>query len=268
MSLYPFAGAHAVQSAAFAFEWPQPLTDSEFAEVVALHEKLKGSLPQMSQNKALTIELGSGTPVTAQSIGNVMFSRSSHGAGGAPSRVLEISRDKCVGQINEYTRWEHVWKEVFGWFEVVAPVLVRNHPVRNIGLQYNDVFHWRASPESLNLRQVFKENSPYLPPHIFCLKDLWHSQHGYFVYRDEPMTHKLLENVNVNLLDELGQRSILISTVHKAELSTLLFKSDELLESLSKVIPDLHLRNKEVLGGLLAKDVVEMINLFGKKVSK
>lgn len=267
MSLYPFAGAHAVQSAAFAFEWAQPLTDSEFAEVVALHERLKGSLPTLSQNKALTIELGSGTPVTAQGLGNVVFSRPPHGSGGAPSRILEISRDKCVGQINEYTRWEHVWREVLRWFEVVAPVLVRNHPVRIIGLQYNDVFHWRASPESLDLRHVFKEGSPYLPPNVFGLKDLWHSHHGYFVHRDAPMTHKLLENVNVNLLDELGQRSILISTVHKAEFPTLLFKSEELLESLRTVIPDLHLRNKEVLGDLLAKDVVKIINLFGEEVS-
>lgn len=267
-SLYPFAGAHAVQSAAFAFEWPQLLSDSEFAEVMALHEKLKSSLPHARENKALTIELVSGTPITTQTTGGVVFSRSALGATGAPSRILEISKDKCVGQINEYTRWDPVWKEVLGWFEIVAPVLVKSHPVKHIGLQYNDVFHWRASPETLDLKQVFREDSPYLPSNVFGLKDLWHSHHGYFISQSEPTPHRLLENVNVNLIDELGQRSILISTVHKAEFATPLFSAEDLLNTLKTLVPELHLRNKAALAGLLAQDVADKIKLFDKDVQK
>lgn len=263
MSLYPFAGAHAVQSAAFAFEWPQPLSEKEFADVLDLHEKLKASLPSVTQNKALMIEIAGGSPVSTQGTGSIVFTRPALGGTGAPSRILEISRDKCVGQINEYTRWDSVWKEVLGWFEIVAPVLVKAHPVRNIGLQYNDVFYWRASPESLDLRQVFRTDSPYLPPHVFELSDLWHSHHGYFVQLEK---HRLLENINVNLLDELGQRSVLISTVHKAEFASLIFNAEDLLSTVSNLIPDLHKRNKDVLGKLLTKEVADTIKLFEKEV--
>jgi uncharacterized protein (TIGR04255 family) len=268
MSLFPFAGAHAVQSAAFAFEWPQHLTDADFASVLALHDKLSKSLPTVVQNKGLTIDIASGTTSAAQAIGSVTFSRSALGAAGAPSRILEIARDRCVGLINEYTRWEPVWKEVLGWFEVVAPALVAGHPVKHIGLQYNDLFHWRASPESLDLKRVFRAQSPFLPPNVFELKDLWHSHHGYFKQREEPMAHRLLENINVNLVDELGQRSILISTVHKAEFSTPIFTPEDLLATLRELIPDLHMRNKEILGKLLADETVELIKLFDKEAKK
>ncbi|MDT3678068.1 MAG: hypothetical protein ROZ64_04440 [Burkholderiaceae bacterium] len=265
MSLYPFAGAHAVQSVAFAFEWMQPLSEDDFGRVLALQHKLLAALPNVARHPALTLNMAGGVPTTAQGTGSVVFSRPPSSGAAAPSRVLEISRDKCVGQINEYTRWKPVWEEVLGWFKSVAPAIVETHPVKHIGLQYNDVFYWRATPETLDLRTVFRTESPLLPSHVFDLKDLWHSHHGYFVKQNEPREHRLLENVNVNLMDELGQRSILISTMHRAEFATPLFSTEDLFPVMTELIPVLHSRNKDALGNLLAEDVARSIKLFAEE---
>jgi hypothetical protein len=263
MSLYPFAGAHAVKSAAFAFEWPAHLTESDFSRVQEAHGQLLSSLPEKSVTPALMIDMSRGTPMTANAIGSVNFSRRGVG-GSAPSRALEVARDKCVAQINEYTRWEPVWNEVRGWFSVIAPLVVTAHPIKHIGLQYTDVFHWRADPGELNLRKVFRPSTKFLPPHVFDLKNLWHSHHGYFLEVADSRRHRLLENVNVNIIDELGQRTIVIQTLHKAEFATPLFNVEEVMAVMDQTVPTLHQRNKAALGDLLCDEVVEQIKLFKK----
>ncbi len=133
--------------------------------------------------------------------------------------------------------------------------------ISSVGLQYNDVFHWRDSPESLDLKRVFRVGSSLVPAHIFELRDLWHSHHGYFVHQTEPVKHRLLENVNINMLEELGQRSILISTVHKAEVPDI-WSWDQLAGFIDSLMDDLHKRNKATLGNLLSEEAASMISLY------
>lgn len=258
MSLYPFAGAHAVQSAAFALEWPVEISEAEINGIAGQREKLKPSLTDMSPLQTLTFQMmgGQSGGTTSAIPGGYVFSRP--GPAG-PARVLEVQRNRMVGQVNDYTRWEPVWKEVRSWFDTLAPLLGKRQ-FTSVGLQYNDVFHWRDTPESLDLKQVFKVGSPLLPSNAFELTNLWHSHHGYFLDRNEPIKHRLLENVNVNLLEELGQRSIVITTVHKAEIN--IWSWEEVSKCIDALMSDLHKRNKDNLGRLLSDDAAGKISLF------
>lgn len=258
MSLYPFAGAHAVQSAAFALEWPEEISDADFNAIAGLREKLKPSLPDINPLQTYTILMSgqSGGGTTSAVPGGYVFSRP--GPTG-PARALEIQRNRMVGQVNDYTRWAPVWKEVKNWFDIVAPVLGKRQ-IATVGLQYNDVFHWRDTPESLDLKKIFKTDSPLLPANVFDLSGLWHSHHGYFLDRDTPVKHKLLENMNVNMVEELGQRSIVISSVHKAQVN--IWGWEALSECVDELMNDLHARNKENLEILLSEDAAAKISLF------
>lgn len=258
MSLFPYAGAHAVQSAAFALEWPVELSEVELSSIAGLHEKLRPSLPNSAPLQTMTFQVVAGQPGSPISAaGGHSFSRP--GPAG-PARLLEVQRNRVVGQVNDYTRWEPVWKEVRNWLSLVGPI-IGTRQITHVGLQYNDVFHWRGNPQSLDLKQVFAEGSPLLPSNVFKLQGLWHSHHGYFLERSEPVQHRLLENVNVSMLEELGQRSILISLVHKAAVADIWG-----WESMSKVIDglmdDLHKRNKIMLGDLLSSEAAESIGLL------
>lgn len=258
MSLYPYAGAHAVQSAAFALEWPVELNEVDFVAVAALHEKLKTSLPVAAPIQRVTFQMvpGQAGSTTANALAGHTFSRL--GAAG-PARVLEVQANRVVGQVNDYTRWEPVWKEVGNWFKLVGPIIGKRQ-ITNVGLQYNDVFHWRDDPQSLDLTQIFREDSVLLPRNVFALNGLWHSHHGYFVERTAPIPHRLLENVNVNLLEELGQRSVVISTVHKAEVSNV-WGWENMAGNIDSLMADLHQRNKVTLGNLLSTHAAGLIGL-------
>lgn len=258
MSLYPYAGAHAVQSAAFALEWPSELTESELSAVAGVHEKIKGSLPNLAPIHTLMVQLSGNQPVsTSSSPAGYVFSR---GGPAGPVRAVEVHRNRIVGQVNDYTRWKPVWKEVKSWFEALAPHIGKR-PISTIGLQYNDVFYWRDSPQTLDLGAVFREDTSLLPRNVFELKGLWHSHHGYFLDCEEPMHHRLLENVNVGMLEELGQRSIVISTVHKAEVANI-WGWESLTKIIDPLMASLHARNKETLGKLLSPSAADMISLF------
>lgn len=258
MSLYPYAGAHAVQSAAFVLEWPIDLTEAELSVVMGVHEKLRTALPISAPIQTVTFQFvanQAGSTVGAAS--GYVFSRL--GPAG-PTRVLEVHRNRMVGQVNDYTRWDPVWKEVGSWFSAVGPILGKRQ-ITHVGLQYNDVFHWRGAPESLDLKQVFKEDSSLLPGNIFKLQGLWHSHHGYFLEQSTPVSHRLLENVNVSMLEELGQRSIVISTVHKAEVAGM-WGWEKMSEHVDALMANLHSRNKAVLRELLSDDAARSIGLL------
>jgi uncharacterized protein (TIGR04255 family) len=257
MALYPFAGAHAVQSAAFALEWPSELGEAEIGAVSSAYEKIKSSLPLVTPIQMVTFQMMGGQPgSTGTAPSGFLFSRP--GPAG-PARALEAQRNRLVGQINDYTRWAPVWQEVKGWFNAIAPS-IGNRLITHVGLQYNDVFHWRGAPDKLDLKQVFREGSPLLPAHVFTLDGLWHAHHGYFLDRKEPVQHRLLENVNINVVEELGQRSFVISTVHKAELSNV-WGWDGVSAFIDNLMDDLHKRNKATLASLLSDDAASMISL-------
>jgi uncharacterized protein (TIGR04255 family) len=264
--VYPYAGAHAIKSAGFAVEWNTPLSDDELREVQSLHSKLAESLPQSASNAALSIALNQSSvtaPVTSQGIGSIVFARpSSTAALGGVSRALEVSKDHCVGQVNDYTRWADVWAEVSKWFSVVLPKLVDAHAVKAVGLQYTDVFNWRADKKTFDLKKVLREGCVYLPPNVFSAQGLWHSHHGYLSERDTPIKHALLENINVNLLQELGQLSVVITTVHRAALEPV-WQWSGVEMALAAVMPDLHERNKVTLRELLNDETLKKINLQG-----
>jgi uncharacterized protein (TIGR04255 family) len=263
MSLYPYAGAHAVQSAAFALEWPVELTEAELLAIAGAHEKLKASLPTSTPLQTVTFQVVSGQPGSTSTSGPAGHTFSRQGPAGT-ARALEVQRNRAVGQVNDYTRWAPVWKEVKNWFSTIGSI-IGDRQITHVGLQYNDVFHWRGDPDSLDLKKVFSENSTLLPRNVFTLKGLWHSHHGYFVDRLKPVNHQLLENINVNLQDELGQRSIVITTVHKALVADIR-GWDQMSTKIDELMEDLHSRNKDILKNLLSDEAAKSITLFKESI--
>ena len=265
-ALYPFAGDHAIQNVAFVLEWPVPLTPSELLKVRGLHAQLQTSFPVMNEMRSLTINFAAnpgGQTLSSNSneIGGIQFLGNPLGPG-MVSRMLQVSPLNCIVVINDYSRWEKVWGDVRRWFMIVAPSLFETgHQIPTIGLQYTDVFNWRKAPETMELSEIFLKDTDFLPKNVFKLKSLWHSHHGYFDTRKILVEHKLLENINVGLADNNGQRSITILTVHKATLLTPLWDMETLQGTVDTLMSDLHLRNKKILSSLLSTDVCAKIKL-------
>ena len=262
-ALYPSAGNHSVQNAAFAIEWLSELSPTELNAAMSAHAELSGSLPQLNQATVMNFQIGIGAGGQPQmlpaGVGGFTFSRPA--SAGGISRLLEVDRMRCVAQVNDYTRWKSVWPEVRKWFAAVIPKLGRRN-FTSIGIQFNDVFHWRDRIESFDPAQVFSATSTLLPSGVLENKLTWHSHHGYFVNIDKPIQSVLLENVNINVVDNLNQRSVIITTVHKAKVD--MWKWEEMDSNIDNLMEILHQRNKAALANVLSKSAAESISLYAE----
>lgn len=265
--LFPFAGNNAIQNVVFALEWADQLQTSELHAIRALHDDPKNTafrkaLPQVQEARMVTINVGgdlSGQPVksNAAELGGVNFSRPSQL--GAVSRALNVSRGNCLGVVTEYTRWAQIWPEVRDWLLLITPIIQSKRAVTTIGLQYTDVFQWKADPASLVVSEVLSTDSKYLAKNIFQAKSIWHSHHGYVEKCTTPVPSDLLENVNVNMLENNGQKSIQIVTSHRATLATPVW--GDMRSLLEDFMTDLHVKNKAIMKNLLTPPVQSLIKL-------
>jgi uncharacterized protein (TIGR04255 family) len=256
--LYPSAGNHSVQNAAFAIEWLSELTPAELSAAMGAHADLVGSLPQQNQVPVMSIQIGPNGPqmLSGSAAGGFMLFKAA--AAGGVSRSLEVDRTRCVAQVNDYTRWKDVWPEVRKWLAAVITRVGRRN-FTSIGMQFNDVFHWRDRIDTFDPTEVFSAESTLLPSGVLSNKQTWHSHHGYFVNIDTPIESAVLENVNINVVDNLNQRSVIITTVHKAHIN--MWTWEEIDAMIDKLMEVLHQRNKAALANVLSKAAADSISL-------
>jgi uncharacterized protein (TIGR04255 family) len=268
--LAPCSGAHAVQSAVFAIEWSNPLPQDALSHIRATYDQskeLKRQFPAAPQEQRILSVLidqaaGAISPQPVSSPGECIGYKFTKQSTISPSRTLQITKDSCLYVVQDYTRWKSVVSDVLLAYSEVSEHLVKS-PVAALGLQYTDVFHWRADPEHLNLIEVFDAESGLVPTSALERKSLWHSHHGYLEDRSNPAAHSALENVNVDIVDNGGQRSVAIVTSHQARLQRPLYTAEALCSSLEMFYESLHDQNKALLGKLLTSEVKSKIKLQG-----
>jgi uncharacterized protein (TIGR04255 family) len=268
--LAPCSGAHAVQSAVFAIEWTNPLPPDALTHIRVAYDQskeLKRQFPAAPQEQRVLSVLidqaaGAVSPQTVSSGGECIGYKFIKQSGISPSRTLQITKDSCLYIVQDYTRWKSVVSDVLLAYSEVSEFLVKS-PIAALGLQYTDVFHWRADPEHLNLVEVLNRESGLIPTSALERKGLWHSHHGYLEDRQGPADHSVLENVNVDIVDNGGQRSVAIVTSHQARLTRPLYDVEALRTSLESFYECLHDQNKALLDRLLTCEVKRKIKLQG-----
>ena len=268
-NLYPFAGNHAIQNVTFAVEWSNELTSTELMQIQSVLEpQLKAEFskitPQNTQKFSFSMDAAApGTPnfTPTFELSGFSYEKPSHFGNAQSARSMALSKLNLVILINDYSRWDSVWSDVKRYLSIILPE-VKNNPIHNIGLQYSDIFTWKADPKTFDSKLEFRENSAYLVSNIHNLSGLWHSHHGYIVEREHPQKHTGLDNINVNLLDNAGTRSLQIITSHRTTFSDpIWYKGDAELASISEIMAILHRGNKEIMYNLLSDDVCKKINL-------
>ncbi|MDV6345087.1 TIGR04255 family protein [Nitrosomonas sp. Is37] len=269
--LIPIAKSHAIQSVVFALEWQGELTDHALTEIQKLAPELKSHFPEAAVQKVVKINIGprfnntqSDQQVGGDQLGGMTFQRK--GKFGNVVSQLNVSRSNFLIIINEYDRWAPTLEVVMRYIKIVLPAILKEKSISIIALQYTDMFTWKDNPENLNLREVFTDNSPYLAPNVFDQKGLWHCHHGYVIQQlADDLDGSCLDNVNVNTVDNLGDREIHITTTHKFTLnSPLRLATKTYLQSIRKVQDVLHVHNKDILRSLLTQEVCKKIHLVDK----
>lgn len=269
--LSPFAGRHAVQSAAFGVHWATPISDDALRAVGELHEKIKADFPSKQQAQRVTFSWGGDTqPIqSTPEIGGLNFIKPIGGAGaGSPARSLQVQDNFLMLAVNDYDRWAGFAELIKRSFEALMPTIAQSRSAQILQLQYTDTFFWRGKPGTLEVKEIFREGSKFLAPNVFSVGDnLWHSFHGFFSDK-APKGCRLLENINVQRTPNEGspdEQLFTISTNHQLFLDSGIDDAAALLNFIAENVEQMHKRNKEVLAELLTDEVQQLIALWGGK---
>ena len=261
-SLYPHAGNHSIQNAILAIEW-----GSEFS--IAQLEKLRFSArshlkdyPKEEPQQSIRVNFVAGqnaVPIPTPEITGYVFSRFS--PNGEIQKQVHISRTNCLMIVSDYNRWGDLLDEASLLLSVIFPAINEDVLVAAAGLQYSDRFIWKSTSMSINFRDVFRVNSPFIAAHSLACSEPWHSHHGYFMSCDTPIPHTRLDNINVNVADEAEGRSIQILTSHRALFKTPIPATIQAITSVIDIENSMHMKNKEIFKQLLTDDLLTKINL-------
>ena len=269
--LHPFAGDHAIQSAIVVVEWGSPdgagLIMAERMQALqdaALPQLANLGLVNSEQIRVVEFQFGAGPAAAhpSQALGGFKVSRLS--SPGVELRSLVMAREHCIIQINDYSRWLQVKRDIHQYLNIILPLVGSSAPVRHLSLQFNDVFLWQAPSIQLHLVEVFRRGSAWLPPHIFDLQNLWHSHHGYFADHIQPCAFRQLDNVNVSRAFIDGVESIQALVAHRASLDSPLWIKQPYPDAheISIVLDKFHDDNKNILAALFSDGVLQKIKLL------
>lgn len=268
-NLHPFTGQHAIQSAVFALSFSSELDIGEVGSLQAASAALKGDFPVLAEQQRTTISMQVGpgaksSPDASSEVGGFILERPALVPNEPKLRLIIVNRTDIVVVVNDYTRWDKFTSDIDRYLSVLLAPIDSHKAISSIGLQFNDVFLWKADPVELNLDEVFVNGSPYLPSNVFSSTMLWHSHHGYLINEAAPVKHQQLDNINVSRVEVQGEHQLQILTSHRATFENPLYKgwSDKNL-ILFNIRENLHKTNKKLLAALLTPAAQQKINLNG-----
>jgi uncharacterized protein (TIGR04255 family) len=261
-NLHPASGDHAVQSVHFVVEWAEPLASDAILALGKLHTKFRNlGYSIMTPQHRLSIHLEaaqSASGSASHAINGYLFSQR---AQTEISRQVSVTAESCAIMFPDYTRWDSVFSDVQELLKIVLEDVGPQRPVRTIGLQYHDAFTWSDDPEELDLREIFN-NDFMIPPSIFHQNGLWHLHHGYFESFDRPVSHTVLNNVNVEMVESGSGRRLQVLGSHKATLNEVLWQPHKKnQDTFQSMLNHLHALNKQMLRSLFSEKVRQRIKL-------
>lgn len=267
--LYPFAGQHAIQSAVFGLDFSSELEVSEVATLRAAASQLIAEFANINDQHRTTLNLQAGpgaaaAPSTTVEVGGFILERPSLVSTEPSTRLIIVNRTGIIIVINDYTRWDRFKSDVDRYLSALFVPMDNQKAISSIGLQFNDIFLWKADPVDLNLSEIFAANNVYLAPNALMSPLLWHSHHGYLKNETVPVKHQQLDNINVSRVAANEEHQIQILTSHRVTLEKPLYKSWSMSKNiLFELQENLHSKNKEILGALLTPEAQLKINLSG-----
>lgn len=198
--------SHAIVQASFAVEFATSAPAQTIREVLALHSKLKEKYPRRQEKRRGVVGIPADvlkgqeilTEVSEPVLAGVAFDSLFSNGSVECSVVLD---EKTLTSVRaDYHRWQTTWPEARKIFALILPVILERLDVVAFHLQYQNRFVWEGSPDGFRAEAVFRTDSQFLAPNVFEAPDLWHSNHGYFEYPDEPSKHQLLSTSDVNVV--------------------------------------------------------------------
>ncbi len=188
---------------------PAPMFRKAFsrAEEAALKQGLTHRQPVMNMIQ-ISVQQGIVQPVQQVASGGAIFSSyfdNEMFPVGSPqlSEQLQIEPLSIVYRTWSYVSWSWQKQRYFellgSFFEIISGLVA----AATIRFEYQDRFVYEGNPLDADPALLLRKGSPYLAPHVFEERGMWHSHTGRFL--NGPDVSKKLLQINVDAVDE-GER--------------------------------------------------------------
>ena len=260
---------NALLQVAFIIEFERNFTQEEFQLVDNSHTNWKSSLPRRSVVKGGLILNPQSPQINLDQSVILGYKYDLFNEDGTICEGLHLQGNKVIYLVGEYTVWNEVWPKVTKILEPVLQLLPDSNNVISYSSEYTDLFLVQGDYFNNDPASLFSNDSDLIPKHIFERKLNWHSHTGYFEEIDEPVLHRHLTRLNIDIRDnsDLQQRELTMRLFHsiKSPQTPLSHESLPLPEEIASLgldnFPILHFKARELLKKLLCNDMLEKIGI-------
>ncbi|MGV2130876.1 TIGR04255 family protein [Agrobacterium vitis] len=275
----PLHENHAINVMALVIQFAEPITTPIYRKALAAADAstTKAGFASREQIPTYQISLQPGVPQTFQQPemhGAVIYS-SYFGSAISPispleahpySEQLQIEPRSIVYRTRSYVSW--TWQKS-RYFEIINPIIdavsgiVETSAVR---FEYQDQFTFDGRCNEADVRLLFRDNSPYLAPHVYEELGTWHSHTGCFLPSADT-TKKLLQ-INVDAVDTADamntQRLVNITTARENRYAINLDGAGDVnKERIASILDLQHEELKAALRALINSNTASQIYLEG-----
>lgn len=265
----PYTDKHGIKSVVFALE----LVGAISAEtLVAIKDgdagaTLKKSLPRVQEQRSIVLNFpmapsgfNPGVDQTTQPLTGLQYDLIK--PDGSTEWAVSIQQSMILITCGNYERWKAISEKAREFLKTIVPYL-GEIVVATVGLQYVDEFYSTVPKEQFKLSGLFSSTSRYIPQNIVGCNGPCHSHHGFFDTLEQPLA-RILNNINVNVLEETAAFRIEVVGAHRCMLRTQIGLNDiALLQpegTIGAVWEKLHTHNKKIIGDMLIDEVKQAIN--------
>ena len=136
---------------------------------------------------------------------------------GSIRQSLTLEGNKIVYFVSDYTKWDVIWPPILKILDPIYNYLKSKNAVYSFSTEYLDLFVYDGKYNRMDLSKVLRPNNGIIPSQVVDRKLNWHLHTGYFEVESDPVLHRLLTRINLDLKDNSNRNS--------RDLTLLLFQS-------------------------------------------
>lgn len=261
----PCREQNAIKIAAIAFEFSQQLSEESIQKVIAFYDidvDLQQVFPDKQVIESIVYQIGSGAEDSShqiKSIGGIILSARPSVTDEPPISLI-LRSDALIFTCSDYKSWTELFNIAMFYFNKISPIIdnVKSHVV---GMEYYDEFIIEKSATHEQWKaELFRSDNLFISNNILKTDGLWHIHQGFF---DEHsmLPNKLLNVIEVNLIDDSIQNKVLIKTQHKLNLANELNIKLLISENSKDYLYTIHNKNKQIISQLLSDCALKSINM-------
>lgn len=192
----PAFDAHAIVYAAAIIQFNEHVTSVSWQQIIEIGRSIANSmgLTAESEMQTVTFSLESGAlpkPEHDPEPG-IEFVRMS--ASNQPIEKITLERNSLRIDTGQYTRWEAFKDLTSVVFNAILPQYLNLVRPTTLSLEYRDMFRSHNDGQ-FDVGLIVEKNSPYFDGSHFNMRDIWHSNRGWF--EDATENARLLVNVDI-----------------------------------------------------------------------